>query len=113
LEGELDDAELDDLDEAEAKVIKQQWVSGTLSWLKFSNHLTCFRQARSYRAFKALNRLIPNLLKTIDNGDSDELAMFYAQVLMLLYLLWFRLIPVPSFRKVQLVHVVKISHGSR
>jgi hypothetical protein len=44
------------------------------------------RQARSYRTFKALERLIPNLLKTIDNGDSDELSMFYAQV-MRLYLL--------------------------
>jgi hypothetical protein len=49
------------------------------------------RQARSYRAFKILNRLIPNLLKTIDNGDSDTLSMFYAQV-MPLYLLYLDLI---------------------
>ena len=46
------------------------------------------RQARNYRAFKALNRLIPNFLKTIDSGDSDELSTFYAQVI-LIYLLYF------------------------
>jgi hypothetical protein len=45
------------------------------------------RQARSYRVFKALERLIPNLLKTIDNGDTDELTMFYAQVMLFVYLL--------------------------
>ena len=47
------------------------------------------RQACNYHAFKALDRLIPNLLKTVDNGDPDALSMFYAQV-MLLYLLQFR-----------------------
>ena len=51
-----------------------------------SNHMVLHRQARSYRAFKALERLIPNLLKTIDNGDPDELSTFYNQV-MILYLL--------------------------
>jgi hypothetical protein len=45
------------------------------------------RQARSYRAFKALIWLIPNLLKTIDNGDTEELTMFYAQVMLFVYLL--------------------------
>jgi len=45
------------------------------------------RQARSYRAFKVLERLIPNLLKTIDNSDIDGLTMFYAQVMLFVYLL--------------------------
>jgi hypothetical protein len=44
------------------------------------------RQARSYRAFKALERLIPNLLKTIDDGDSNELTVIYTQVMLFLHL---------------------------
>jgi hypothetical protein len=83
LQGDLDDTELDDLDEAEAVMKKQQFVFA-LS-LKIADYIISNRQARSFRAFKVLNHLIPNFLTTIDNSDSETLSLFYAQV-MLMYL---------------------------
>ena len=42
---------------------------------------TCFVSwQRSHAAVQALNRLIPNFQKTIDDGTPEELNMFYVEV---------------------------------